>query len=468
MKKSGVVKRLRRLTRRAAADRSQSCVRRNSRQGLQPSMASEQPTPPGSGSSLTGISPDATSSVSRSAAANADIAGKQMAIGTLLGKLIAKAAARGGGRSREFSVKGEAVMENTMAKSKVGLSVGIDMHKDQLTIVVLQADGQVHDKRRISCRAPCRIKNYFIALPRPWHAAVEAVGFYHWLWDLIDPIADKLVLANAVEVRRRAGTRPKTDYRDATWLAMLLREGRFDEDHHLRCFVPDAQLRGLREMTRFRHRLARKLSHDKNSFRRILQKQNLSGPKTLDAQHALMWMKAYEDKLCEQRQFMLRQFCDGIIAYERQIDDAHRRIESMIVSDPEWSPQAELLMSVPGIGLLSAATLMAEIGDWQRFDHVNELVDYVGLAPRVFASDKTVRHGRINKTGPRDARWILQQAAWVAIRCDQNIKKLWWRIGQRAGRKKAAVAIARRMLVWMYFMICRDETFRRFDSKVAQ
>jgi len=350
------------------------------------------------------------------------------------------------------------------------LYVGIDLHKDQITIVILDQLGQTVDKRRISCRAKHQIVEYFAALPRPWHAAVEAVGFYHWFWDLLEPLADRMILANATEVRNRAGSRPKTDYRDATWLAMLLLEGRFDQDHHLRCFVPDAQLRGLREWTRCRHRLARKMARDKVSFRRILLKNNLVGPKTLDSPQANAWLKAYEDKLAPRHRFMLRQLLDTILIGERQVADAERQIEELIVSNPTWAHQAELLMSLPGVGLLTAATLLAEVGDFKRFDHVNEVVDYIGLAPRIFASDKTVRYGRMSKTGPRDARWILQQAAWVAIRKQTEIRLIWDRIRRRAGKygnAKAAAAIARRLLVWAFFMIRRDEPFRGFTDKAA-
>lgn len=384
-----------------------------------------------------------------------------------VGRILSKANAAGHSQGADFTNKRSSRMPT---KSSNIIYVGIDLHKDQITVVILNTDGSVIDKRRISCRAKHKIVQYFSALPRPWHAVVEAVGFYHWFWDLLEPLADRMILANATEVRNRAGSRPKTDYRDATWLAILLYEGRFDQDHHLRCFVPDPQLRGLREWTRCRHRLARKLRRDKVSFRRILLKNNLPGPKDLDGPHATAWLKAYEDKLSDRHRFMLRQLLDTILIGERQIADAERQIEDLIVSDFTWAHQAELLMSLPGVGLLTAATLIAEVGDWKRFDHVNEVVDYVGLAPRVFASDKTVRYGRMTKTGPRDARWILQQAAWVAIRHQIEIRLIWDRIRRRAGKygkQKAAAAIARRLLVWAFFIIRSDEPFRRFTDKAA-
>ena len=58
------------------------------------------------------------------------------------------------------------------------------------------------------------------------------------------------------------------------------------------------------------------------------------------------------------------------------------------------------------------------------------------MTPRVFASGGKERHGHISKTGPRDMRWVLQQAAWVAIRCDDSIKRRWLKIAAAPARKR--------------------------------
>jgi transposase len=316
---------------------------------------------------------------------------------------------------------------------------------------------------QVATKCTGKLRSFLERLPRPWQGAVEAVGFYHWFWDLAEPLGERMVLANATEVRLRAGSRPKTDYRDATWLATLLYEGRFDQDHHLRCFVPDRQLRALRELTRFRNNLSRDASRTQGRLRRILMKNNLPGPKDLDSPSALRWLKAYQTKLPVHQQEMCRKWTDSLIVLERQLADTQGEIERRIAGHPLWAKQAELLLSIKGIGPITVATLIAEIGDWDRFDHVSELVDYVGLSPRIFQSGATTRMGRLTKTGPRDARWVLTQAAWSAIRWEDRARVIFtrrmWKGGKHA-KQIAAAAVARHLLVWAYYVLRSGEPFR--------
>jgi transposase len=340
------------------------------------------------------------------------------------------------------------------------LYVGVDLHKDQLTVVGKNALGEVVLKTRLPCRCVQRIQAFFEGLPRPFRVAVEAVGFYEWFWDLVEPLADRMILANATEVRHRSPAEPKTDYRDARRLAELLRQGLFDLDHHLRCYVPDLDLRHLRHLTRRRNNLTRRLVAEKNSFRRITLRHNLAGPETLDSLSAARWTETYTESLSDDERDLLRQLADAMAMFERHRTDLERRIAPLVKTRPDWRRTVESLDSLPGFGSVVTWTLLAEIGDFARFDRPEELVNYVGLDPRVFQSDATVRHGRITKTGPRDARWVLIQAAWVAATHDGRCQGLLRRISKRAGRKKAAVAVARKLLVWAWYLVRSGQSYQ--------
>ncbi len=104
--------------------------------------------------------------------------------------------------------------------------VGIDLHKDSLTLCVFcPCCGEIRFQK-IACRCRTQIAKFFSALPRPHVVAIEAVGFYRWLWDLLEPIVEKLVLADAMAARALAGRRLKTDREDAQNVAELLAVGR--------------------------------------------------------------------------------------------------------------------------------------------------------------------------------------------------------------------------------------------------
>ena len=338
--------------------------------------------------------------------------------------------------------------------------IGADLHKEQVTFVVMDRHGDILLKRRVPCKCSHRVREFFADIKTPFQLAVEAVGFYHWFYDLAQPYAEKIFLANAAEVRHRSVCQPKTDYRDATRLAELLRLGLFEKDHHLRAYVPSLDLRSLRHQTRRRNKLMRQLVNLKNAFRKFILQCNLGGPEKLNSITAGRWMKTYEDKLPDYLADTLWEIVDTMAILERQQVSRERRIAKQVTELEAWERIYQILTSLPGVGDITAWTLIAEIGDFTRFDHPEEIVNYVGLDPRVFQSADTVRHGRITKAGPRDARWILQQAAWVACDKDPRCRAIFQRIRKRAGNKKAAVAVARKLLVWAYFMIKHDQTYQ--------
>jgi transposase len=134
---------------------------------------------------------------------------------------------------------------------------------------------------------------------------------------------------------------------------------------------------------------------------------------------------------------------------------------------PAFAERLVLYESLPGTGLITAATLIAEIGDITRFTHAGEVAAYAGLDPRVFQSADSCRHGRISKNGPHDLRWVLQQAAWTAIRCDTRCRAIYERIRLRAGKKKAATAVARHLIVWVWAMTRRNALYNPRQSAAA-
>ena len=104
--------------------------------------------------------------------------------------------------------------------------VGIDLHKDTMTICTYcRCCGEI-SFRKIACKNRDQVAEFFRALPRPHAVAIEAVGFYRWLWELLEPLVEKLVLADATQARALAGRRLKTDREDAQNIAELLADGR--------------------------------------------------------------------------------------------------------------------------------------------------------------------------------------------------------------------------------------------------
>ena len=106
---------------------------------------------------------------------------------------------------------------------------GVDLHKDSMTIAVCDAASSdpYNDAiiTKIACKCVNKVSEFFSELPQPCVVAVEAVGFYHWFWDLVSPLVSRMHLLNVIEVRRYAGRAAKTDARDARLIVRLLASG---------------------------------------------------------------------------------------------------------------------------------------------------------------------------------------------------------------------------------------------------
>lgn len=340
-------------------------------------------------------------------------------------------------------------------------TVGVDLHKDSMTLVVLDEQGVVIQRDTLPTKCRNKIRAWFVSCGPQCQVAVESVGFYQWFWDLVQPLVQHVVLADPAGLAPLRRAQAKTDRHDAELLARLLCEG-----HLPAAFVPPRALRPLRELVRHRHGVAKALALQRRSLRWQSLKLNLPGPKILTSVAAQKWLLAQADQFSPTQQSIARQRLDQIGALERQLADTERLIDEAVAAEPLWAHRVALLESIPGVGRCVAVTILIETGEITRFDRPAQLSAYAGLAPRVSQSGGTVHHGHISKMGPPLLRWVLQQAAWVAIRTDAHARRIWVRISRKAGAKRASVALARKLLIYAWSVCRRNEPFHWPDQPV--
>jgi transposase len=332
--------------------------------------------------------------------------------------------------------------------------VGIDLHKDTLTACVLCRCCGEHSFKKIACKCRTQITDFFAALPQPHTVAIETVGFYRWLWETLEPIVENLVLADATQARALAGRRLKTDREDAFNIAELLSAGRQPLS-----YAPPWEVQMLRDATRHRSGFSRQHARVLCRVKSIMNANNRPGPERLESDGLIRYLKGQGEKLPPRHVAMLWNCVDHLALAEQHVAQAVRTIAEL-VKLPAFAADYALLVSFPGVAMVTAATVLAEVGDFRRFPDPKAIGRYAGLNPRVFASGGKQRVGRIAKTGSPHLRWILQQAAWTAIRTDDGVKGVFLRIAKRSGRKAAAVAIARKMLTWMWAAVVHGESYK--------
>lgn len=333
--------------------------------------------------------------------------------------------------------------------------VGIDLHKETLTACTYCRCCGEHSFKKLACKNRTQIVEFFATLPRPHTVAIETVGFYRWLWETLEPIVEKLVLADATQARALAGRRLKTDREDAFNIAELLAAGRLPTS-----YAPSLEVQLLRDAARHRSGFSRQHARVLCRVKSLMNANNRPGPARLEADGLIRYLKAQGEKLPERHVAMLWQCVDHLALLEQHIGQVERTIAEL-VKRPTFAVDYERLVSFPGVALVTAATVLGEVGDFRRFKDAKAIGRYAGLNPRVFASGGKQRMGHIAKTGSPHLRWILQQAAWTAIRTDEHVKKIYLRIAKRAGKKAAAVAIARKLLTWMWAAVVKGETYQR-------
>lgn len=151
-------------------------------------------------------------------------------------------------------------------------------------------------------------------------------------------------------------------------------------------------------------------------------------------------------------------------SYMRLVDSVKKldkRVKSLC------KEKEQLLMTIPGIGAITALTYTSEIGDERRFCRSRQVGAYLGMTPKQYSSGQTEKMGRISKSGPTQLRSLLVEAGMVILTRTQSWSKLkaWGlKIQRKHGSKKAAVAIGRKLAVLMHRMLITGERFRHTDK----
>lgn len=331
---------------------------------------------------------------------------------------------------------------------------GIDYHK-KFSMVTL---GDQSGKAALTQRLPNdrhSIEAFFSQYPN-LQVAVESCRGYEWFVDLLKEMGLTVHLANPYQVALIAKTRCKTDKIDSRILMELLAMGFLPT-----CYQPTPGERRLRERLRWRCHLVRNASRIKIRIHSLLDKENvgLSLGKNLWRGTARRALEKIELK-GPGRQNLLSKHLKLL-----------EQIEKMVAIEDDWvrktantSQDVRLLMTIPGIGEFSALTVLAELGNIQRFKRSAQVVNFAGLNPSVHQSANSRHAGPITKQGSSSLRWILVQDAWQAVRFSPQFRLFFLSVSKRCGRHGAIIATARKLLQVIY-RVLRDQN--PFDAALV-
>ena len=378
---------------------------------------------------------------------------------------------------------------------------GLDIHKESIVACLLKGPicGELSPCREIK-EFGTQLKD--LAALKRWleehacyYVAMESTGIY---WQPIYAVLETalsdemhLLVVNARHMKNVPGK--KTDMRDAEWIATLLRAGLLKGS-----FVPEQDIRNLRQFTRYRKAIVRDITSQKNRVEKLLQSSGfrlssflsdifgssgkaimdqvvrvgyisdqclancLRGRARLKATEILSnlngTLSAPQRKLLQMQLAHLQDLQDNMHEVEAEIESAFSQFQEPI----------QLLDSIPGIDLTAAYAILAEIGQsMMAFPTAQHICSWAGLAPGNHESAGKKKKQRVSP-GNNYLKTILCEVAWViAMHKDQYLSGWYWRLKHRTDAKRAIVALARKLLVIIYTMLKTNQSFdeRKFQER---
>jgi transposase len=275
---------------------------------------------------------------------------------------------------------------------------------------------------------------------------IEASSATWTVAELLAPSVSEVVVSNPLRTRAIAQAKVKTDEIDAATLAELLAA-----DYIPEVWQPDSATLALRRLVSLRAGLVRGRTGEANRVAAIVGRRLLSCPVSDPfGVKGRAWLARLE-----------------LPADERLALDVHLRLYDALAAEIEIVERAiatatvdhrsiRHMLSVPGIGLVTAAALEAVIGDVSRFPRPAKLVGYLGLDPRVRQSGSRSFTGHISRAGQAHARAMLIEAAHAAVRCPGPLRGFYLRVKRRRGAGVAIVAVARKLACLTWHLLTAD------------
>lgn len=363
---------------------------------------------------------------------------------------------------------------------KYSIFIGLDVHKNSISVATAySASEEVVFLGNIP-NIPDAIAKLVKKLGKPetLRFCYEAGPCGYEIYRQLTRLGASCIVVAPSLIPTKPGDRIKNDHRDAKKLARLLRNGDLTP-----VYVPTRQQEAMRDILRNRQDAVKDHTRKRNQLSMFLLRNNLRAPDGTNPwtkKHRL-WLDSIK---FEER---AQQFC--LTEYLHAIDEAKAkvtRLEQEIILIAGATINVNLLQALQalrGVGLVTAATLIAEIGDFTRFNNPEQLMSYAGIVPGEHSSGQNRRQGRITKTGNSQLRFAIVESSWSyryqprigttlkkrQAGLSEEVKAIAWKAQHRLNhkyrllmakgkpRQKAIVGVARELLGFAWAIAIRVE-----------
>ena len=339
-------------------------------------------------------------------------------------------------------------MKGTQDTSQIEWYLALDIHKEYVLAGGQNAKQEwVLPPHQISM---AKFREWATANLQEGDAVVIETTTNVWdIYDIVAPLTTRTAVAHAGAVRQIAEARVKTDKEDVKRLIRLLIADIVPE-----VWVPPVEVRELRGMISYRNRLVKMGTMVRNRLQSLLHRHNILLPKgkLLDD----TWWQ--EQKVGPLERMQIQQELAMLEDLDRHKKEVDAELGRQCLREP-WGKQVVRLLQLPGFGVVMTMIVLSAIGDIQRFESAKHLVGYAGLGAGIHESGKEHIEKRITKSGRKELRWALVEAAWQAIRISPYWKDQYEKYLRRMRRpNQAIVVVARKLLVAVWQVLTKEET----------
>jgi transposase len=335
--------------------------------------------------------------------------------------------------------------------------LALDIHKHYSVVAGVNFEGQV-------VQEPVRIEHADLEVwlakhvqPTDYVVIESTTNAWH-IYDLLEPLAEKVLVANPIKVKQIAQARVKTDIRDTLILARLLAANMVPD-----IWVPPVHVRELRYLLSQRRHLVGMHTQTVNRMHSVAHRHHLNHPKGKRFNEKnTKWQRDEELSASEQFQLELDMSTKEHLA--EQTEKITKKLARMSHQKP-WAESMLYLMQLPGFGVITGMTVLAAIGEITRFEDFKKLSSYSGLTPGIEQSGTKNRGKKITKEGRKDLRWAMVEVARRAVKSDPLWKCRYNELCRRMHKNQAIVVIAHRLLELVWYVLSRRQAYRHFSHE---
>ena len=342
---------------------------------------------------------------------------------------------------------------------RIRRTIGLDIHRDRIYVTELRIWDYSVKQYEISTREK-DLEAFLATLDEKDQVALEATRGSRYYVSRLAPIVAAVSVANPAKVQFFSKN-AKNDRNDSFCLALLLSLGVLPT-----VWTPGTEIQQDRDLLSYRCSLVQDQIRIKNRVRAQM------------AEHGIAWDGSDIKSACAQR-FILKlkhrlpwtaqEVLTQRLEQLEQIEQRLRQLEPVLEARAARWPEVALLMTIRGINVLTAFTIMAVIGRIDRFATPDSLANYAGLVPRQRSSAGKSRNGAITKAGSKKLRWALTEAVQSLCKVDGPYRNLCKRLERKnKGKGVAATACARKLLTAIWCMLTRGEAFHHADPTLCE